>query len=436
MSEARYIEADRSQLGWDLVDLDSLLPRDHRARLVWQFTGDLDLSDFYEGIRAREGHAGRPPADPRVLLALWLYGTLEGIGSARELDRLVERDIAYRWLAGGVSVNYHGLADFRVDWSDELDRLLTQSVTSLVISGLVSLDEVAVDGTKIRSPASARSFTRGGRLERIEAEAAARVAKLKEELKSDPGASTRRRQAAIARVEREAKAKVDKAREVLERLRQEKEEREKTHGKEEKDKKPSTSLTDPEARRLSFADGAVRAGYNVQTVAVPEAGLVLTVKVTDRRNDKGLARPMIDAMVERYGRRPARLLLDEGYAVQADVEELSKPRPNEPATLIYMPVPSEKPDEQLKPRSAAKRRWVRNKEAEAVKEWRARMATDEAKAISKRRGLIERIHAHYKNRGMGRLTVRGMAKAQAVVLWHALINNLMVGYRLRAAAAA
>jgi transposase len=432
MADARYLEANRSQLSWDLVDLDGLLPSDHRARLVWQFTGDLDLEPFYAAIRSREGHPGRPPADPRVLLALWLYATLEGVGSARELDRLVERDVAYRWLAGGVAVNYHGLADFRLDWSAQLDRLLTQSVTSLVAAKLVSLDEVAVDGTKIRSPASARSFTRGGRLARIEREAAARVAKLREELESDPAASTRRRKAAIERASREAQAKVDKAREVLEQLRQEKEQRERSHPKQEKDKaKPSTSLSDPEARRMAFADGAIRAGYNLQTVAVPASGLVVTVKVTDRRNDKGLAPPMVEAMIERYGRAPARLLLDEGYAVQADVEALSRPRPGTSAPVIYMPVPSEKPEEELKPHSRDNRRAKRAKEPQAVKAWRERMLTDEAKSMAKRRSLIERIHAHYKNRGLGRLSVRGIAKAQAVALWHALANNLMVGHRLR-----
>jgi len=432
MAEARYLEADRLQLGWDLVDLDSLLPSDHRARLVWQFTGDLDLAAFYARIRARDGHPGRPPADPRVLLALWLYATLEGVGSARELDRLVARDVAYRWLAGGIAVNYHGLADFRVDCSDELDRLLRQSVTSLVAANLVSLDEVAVDGTKIRSPASARSFTRGGRLERIEREAAARVAKLREELESDPAASTRRRKAAIERAARESQAKVDKAREVLKILGKEKAQREKTHPKQEEHKdKPSTSLSDPDARRMAFADGAIRAGYNLQTVAVPEVGLVVTVKVTDRRNDKGLARPMVEAMIERYGRAPDRLLLDEGYAVQADVEALSRPRPGKPATVIYMPVPSEKPVEELKPHSRANRRSKRAKEPQAVKAWRERMLTQEAKSMAKRRSLIERIHAHYKNRGLGRLSVRGIAKAQAVALWHALANNLVVAHRLR-----
>ncbi len=432
MPDARYVEANRTQLSWDLVDLESLLPSDHRARQVWQFAEALDLGPFYDSIRSREGHAGRPPADPRVLLALWLYATLEGVGSARELARLVERDVAYRWLAGGVPVNHHGLADFRVDWSEQLDRLLTQSVTVLVDAGMVSLDELAIDGTKIRASASKRSFTRGGRLERIESAAAARVAHLREEVETDPAASTRRRQAAIERAAREAKAKVDKARAALDRLREEKKKREKSHAKEEKRKSsPSVSLSDPEARRMRFPDGSVRAAYNLQTVAVPAIGLVVSVKATDRRNDKGLAKPMLDDVMERFGRRPDRVLLDEGYASQADIKALATPRPGRPPTLIYMPVPHEKPEEELKPRTRAKRRLNRVREPEAIREWRQRMATDEAKDIFRRRKLIERIHAHYKNRGLDRLTVRGIAKVHAAALWHALANNLLVSQRLR-----
>jgi transposase len=233
---ARVLEANRSQLSWDLIDLEALLPAEHRARLVWGFVETLDLRAFYKAIRSREGDAGRPAADPKVLLALWLYATLEGVGSARELDRMVSRDVAYRWLAGGVPVNYHGLSDFRVEWSGELDRLLTESVTALVSEGLVELDEIAVDGTKVRSPASGRSFTRGGRLERIERQAAERVARLKAEVASDPAAVSRRRHAAQARAAGEAAAKVAKAREALDRLRRGKQAREKTHPEDEKAK--------------------------------------------------------------------------------------------------------------------------------------------------------------------------------------------------------
>jgi transposase len=430
---ARVLEANRSQLSWDLVDLEALLPADHRARLVWRFVETLELTPFYAAIGSREGEAGRPAADPKVLLALWLYATLEGVGSARELDRLVTRDVAYRWLAGGVPVNYHGLSDFRVGWSAELDRLLTESVTALVSEGLVVLDEIAVDGTKLRSPASSRSFTRGGRLERIERHAAERVERLKQELASDPAATTRRRQAAQERAGREAEAKVAKARAALDRLRQEKQAREKTHPQEEKRKgAPSVSLTDLEARRMRFPDGAVRAGYNLQTAAVPDKGLIVAIKTTDRRNDHGLACPLVEEVVRRYGRSPGRVLFDEGYASRSDIEALAA-HPAGPVT-VYAPPPGEKPEADLHPAGRESRHYKRAKEPQAVKDWRARMQTEEGRAIFGRRKLIERIHAHYKNRGLGRLTVRGLIKTQAVALWHALATNLMVGHRLRTAA--
>src|ERR1700674_2289995 len=114
MGEARVIRADRSQTRWDFIDLEAMLPCDHRARIVWGFVETLDLSDLYAAIKSREGEAGRPAADPAVLLALWLYATVEGIGSARALDRLTARDLAYRWIAGGGPPNYHGRGGFPV----------------------------------------------------------------------------------------------------------------------------------------------------------------------------------------------------------------------------------------------------------------------------------------------------------------------------------
>src|SRR5258706_9591370 len=148
MDEARVVRAERSQLRLEVIDLEALLPPDHQARIVWKFVEGLDLSTLYEAIKSREGEAGRPAADPKVLLALWLYATIEGVGSARELDRLVERDVAYRWLAGGVSVNYHGLADFPTPHVEVLDRLLSQSVTALIPEGLGDLEESALGRRK------------------------------------------------------------------------------------------------------------------------------------------------------------------------------------------------------------------------------------------------------------------------------------------------
>ena len=183
---------------------------------------------------------------------------------------------------------------------------------------------------------------------------------------------------------------------------------------------------------MRFPDGAVRAGYNLQTAAVPDKGLIVAVKTTDRRNDQGLARPLVDEVARRYGRAPKRALFDEGYAARADVEALAG-HPAGPVT-VYMPPPSEKPEAELGPKGRESRHYKRAKEPQAVKDWRARMQTEEGQAVFGRRKLIERIYAHYKNRGLDRLTVTGLIKTHAVALWHALANNLMVGHRLRTAA--
>lgn len=187
MSEGvRVIRPDRAQLRWDMVDLDSQLPDDHRARLVWAFVETLDLSEFYDRIKARDAVAGRPATDPQVVLAVWLYATLEGIGSARAIDRLCQQHAAYRWLCGGAPINHDLLAEFRRENAALLDRLLTQSVTGLIAEKLVTLEELAIDGTKVRAHAGRGSMSKRKRLESIEQAVAERVAELKSELDTDP----------------------------------------------------------------------------------------------------------------------------------------------------------------------------------------------------------------------------------------------------------
>src|SRR5215470_5207646 len=235
----RVLRPDRDQLYWDQIDLESQIEPDHLVRVMWSFVESLDLSVLYAAIRARDDVAGRPTPDPKVLLALWLYATAEGVGSARALERLCRVHAAYRWLCGGVPVNYHGLSDFRVDHGALLDRVLSESVASLAAAGLIRLDEVAVDGTKVKANASKPSYRDAGGLAELESAARARVERLRAELNDDPGASERRRRAAGERAARDVAARAAAARQKLAALQEEKKRREKTHRKEETEKADS-----------------------------------------------------------------------------------------------------------------------------------------------------------------------------------------------------
>ena len=433
VSEARFIRADRAQTRWDFVDLDALIPGDHRARVVMSFVEKLDLSPLYEAIKAREGEPGRPPSDPAVLLALWLYATLEGVGSARHLERLAQHDPAYRWIAGGVPLNYHGLADFRVEHVEVLDRLLTESVTALIAEGMVSLAEIAVDGTKVRANASRDSFKSGGKLERIGAAVEQRLAALKAEIETDPEASSRRKRAAQERAAREVRERAERARAALDRVRAEKQQRAKTHRQDEakKNSEPKVSLSDPDARCMRFPDGAIRPAYNAQIAVVPKQGIVVSVAMTDRRNDAGLAEPMVDDIVRRYGKAPENLLVDTHYATAEDIAALAQHAAG--PVKVYAPPPAERGD--VKATTLAERARQRAREPDSVKEWRGRMASSAGQDVYRLRKLIERINANVKNHGFGFIPVRGLIKAKAVALWHALANNLLAAHRLRVKAA-
>jgi transposase len=428
MSKARVREADRSQLRWDMVDLDSQLPPDHRARIVWAFVERLNLEDLYTLILAREGVAGRPPADPAVLLAVWLYATLEGVGSARQIDRLCRSDAAYRWLCGGVSMNYHGLSDFRIGYADLLDRLLTETVTALVSDGLVSLDEVAIDGTKVKASAGRGSFKRMGTVEWVAKEARARVEHLKAEVQSDPAASERRRQAAQRRAAEDVERRAEAASRALEKMRAETAAQEKRHKKHAEKKKGEerASLTDSEARLMRFADGAIRAGYNVQLAVTPGNAIIVGASVTDRRNDTGLAAPMVEQIERRFKARPKRVLVDTKYATQDDIVALAK---KDVAT--YTPAAEDKAE--IKPENLRKRELQRLREPEALKAWRARMASLEGQKTYGRRKWVETVNGILKGRSMGILQVRSIAKAQCVALMHAIAHNIWRAHCLRTA---
>lgn len=244
---------ERDQIGMQVAALDDLVSEDHPVRAVWAFVEGLDLSALHDAIKAREGQPGHPPASPELMLALWLWATVDGVGSARQLDRLCRDHLAYRWLCGGVSMNYHSLSTFRIAHLTVLERLLAQGVASMVQAGLVSLDTLAQDGLRVRASAGASSFRRRARLDDLLTKAQARVEQLRAEVETDPAAGNRRQQAAKERGARERKAQVVAAQERMKELEAERERREKTNKKEvAKQKEPRASTTDADARVMKI----------------------------------------------------------------------------------------------------------------------------------------------------------------------------------------
>ncbi len=412
----RLQRPNRGQVMLRPVDLESLLPADHRARAVWAFVEGLDLVAFHDRIRAVEGHSGRPPIDPAILVALWLYATLEGVGSARALDRLCDEHDAYRWLAGGVGVNYHTLADFRVDHGDLLDALLVQSVAALMTRGEVTLARVAHDGVRVRASAGAGSYRGKGGLRRALAEAATQVKRLRAELDDDPGATTRRQQAARERAAREREERVKAALEVLPEL----EDIKRRNGDDPESARAST--TDAEARVMRMGDGGWRPAYNGQLTTDVASGLVCGVSVTNRGSDQGELGHAVRRLERSFGVCPAEALADGGYVALPDIEALETS-----GTAVYAPPTARRPRKEPRDRRGR---------GPGVDAWRARMGTEDAQQIYRERAAsAEWVNAQARNRGLQRLPVRGLEKVRSVLLWFALAHNLERTVAIRAGAA-
>jgi transposase len=414
----RLRQPERHQPGWQIAAIDDLVARDHPVRAVWGFVQGLDLRALHDAVKAREGVPGQAPAAPELMMALWLWATVDGVGSARQLARLCEQHLAYRWLCGGVSMNYHTLSDFRVAHAALLDQLLAGGVAALVQEGLVALDVLAQDGLRVRAAAGAGSFRRRERLGKLAAAAKARVARLHAELEADPAAGDRRQRAAQQRAAREREERVQAALDRMSELEAERARREKTNKAEvSRQKEPRASTTDAEARAMKLADGGFRPAYNLQIVTAPQGQVVVAVDIDTTGSDRGLARPVLEQLGA-AGTRPSDYLVDGGFTKNDDIEWAH----HSGIRLWCPPVHSKHGSDPYAPRPDDK---------PGVADWRRRMASEPGKALYKERSKAECANAWARRMGLTRLLVRGKEKARTVLLWFALAHNMLRAFALR-----
>lgn len=436
--EVRLRRAVRDQAELRVFDLEASVPADHPVRAVWAFVQALEVSALHAGIRSRQGHGGTPATDPAILVALWLWASIDGVGSAREIDRLCERDDAYRWICGGVGMNYHTLADFRTEHAAWLEAQLTASMVALLDRRLVTLDVVAQDGLRVRAAAKASSMRRRERLQMLHAQARAQLEALKREVHEDAGASSRRKRAAAERGAREREQRLAAALAELETIRrlQAKEQAREAVREDGRDEppgppagdvgggqsgpvgkaraEPRASSTDAQARVMKMADGGFRPAFNAQLAVDAATQLIAAVSVSNAGTDMRQMAPMHAALTERYGRAPRHWLADGGFTALAGIEALDAR-----GTAVIAPAPHAR-------KADAERYAPRRGDSEAVRRWRARMLEPASAALYRLRGAsVECANAQLRRRGLLQFNVRGLSKAKAVLLWHALAHNLM-----------
>ena len=433
----RVMTPQRNQIELRAVDLEALLAPDHAARTVWAFVQSMDLAPLYARIKSVAGRGGAPAIDPAILVALWLWATIDGVGSAREVDRLCERDDAYRWICGGVGVNYHSLADFRTEHEAWLDAQLTRSIASLLDRRLVSLNAVAQDGLRVRAHAKASSFRRREKLAELHAQAQVQVQALKRELAEDAGASARRKQAAVERATREREQRLAAALATMDKLQRKPPPEARTpkpskrRGRKGDDDpgspdattakpepqpqpQPRVSTTDADARVMKMADGGFRPAFKAQLAVDADTQLIAAVAISNSGSDMGQMSPMHQDIQQRYGLTPDHWLADGGFTKLQAIDELTA-RGTQP---VVPPPRSRNPEvDPLQPKPT---------DTPAQAQWRDFMSSDFAKALYIQRGAtVECANAQLRRRGLSRFNVCGLVKARAVLLWHALAHNLM-----------
>ena len=406
----RYRPLDRNRCSH--LSLDQLLPSDHEARAVWHLVQELDFSAFHARVKAVQGHPGKPPFRPDVLFALWLLACLRGVTSSRALRRHCVETLPFQWLCGDDAPDYHTLADFYSDHSPRLHDLFVSHVAALRAQGLIDLQRVTVDGTKVPGAAGEETFHREATLQCHLAKAEAHVAAWEQQRDCAQQLSVRQ-EAAQKRAARERQERLRRAVDAVHQVQQQ---RAAAHRKEPAPEEARASETDPDVRRMKLPHGGFELADNVQTMVDLKNELIVTTTVTNQQSDNGLLRPLAEQVEQEQGSQPEKMLADSGFIDAEDIDHLE-----EAGVQVIMPPKNEKKElEAGKNPYAPKRR-----DTPRVAAWRARMGTTPAQAQYRQRsGPAERVHAWMEQRRFQRFRLRGLLKVRVEALWQAFAHNV------------
>jgi transposase len=399
----RVTEPARRQAAIRFEMPDDALSAEHPARVLWQALGKLDLSAFLENARSVEGSAGRPTLSPRLMLTLWTYAISQGVGSSREIARLIESDRAFGWIVGDVEVSHHALSRFRVGHQEALDKLMTDILAALTHKGVLSLRLVAQDGMRVRAAASAPSFRTLDSL--LECREQAELHLKAVLAQADDPELTLGQKVAREDSARDFQRRIEEAISTVESLQEQR-------GASRPQARAST--TDAEARVMKMGDGGFRPALNVQmATAGSELGgprTIVGVAVCNVGSDMGGVTPMLEQIERRTGQLPETLLADANHANHTAIVAAEQRGVN-----MVVAVPERSRETGPKTVLVAE-----------IVDWKKRMQTAEAKALYRARaGLCEWTNAQAAGRfGLRQFLVRGIAKATSVSLLIAITSNL------------
>jgi transposase len=307
----RFRHIERNQPSWMVVDLERMLDESHPARSIWEFVGGLDLSRFEESVKVKVGGAGRDSWPPRLLISMWIYAYTRGVSSARELERQCHWEPGFQWLTGLQKVNHHTLSDFRVEHAEAMKELFHQVLTVLMMKGLVTLERVTLDGTKVRAHVNKKTFSKPAKLRAYQDEVAKHIAAIEaDEARQELNA---RQNAARKRAARERAQRVQEALEEAAELAANK--------KWEKEKEASVSRTDPDAHFMKTNDHGLAPAYNVQLVTDAANGLIVDVAVSTQPSDAAHLMPAIKRVEATTGRLPGEIIADGDYTNRKSIIE-------------------------------------------------------------------------------------------------------------------
>jgi len=483
--QPKLTQVNRQQTMMAMIYVEELIAPDHKARAIWQLVERFDLKRFSESLRTSKGCAGRPAWNPQLLVSVWVYAYSEGISSAREIEAIMEWEPGLQWLSGLRKINHHTLSDFRVEHTQALDELFAQLLAMLENAGVLSLEQVMHDGTKIRALAGADTLRRRKTLEERLKQAREVMAQM-----GDPQAEVtgnRRQQAARERAAREQAERLEAALQEMAALQAEK-------TSEEEKAAVRVSPQEPEARLMKHGDNAIAPSYNAQISTEATNKIIVGAHLSQCSSDAHSLMAALEEVAENLGKKPKQVVVDGGFTNRENivgcatqqidlVGSLPDPKERSAAAMKAMGIAAEfapsafrildngkslecpagcqlkalrknrkrgdlyqqyraqatdcvecRYRQQCCPRNAKSGRTVsiRLEEQADVAAFRKKMAREEYRAIYRKRGPVAEFpNAWIKEKlGLRKFRLRGIVKAGSELMWACLTYNIMQWVRL------
>lgn len=316
MSHWATAPLDRNQVALFSPTLDATIDGDHSVRLFDEVLGGIDFSEWE--ARYLRG-VGQPPIHPRTMAGCILYGMTLGIRSSRKLEESALNRLDFIWLLQGRTPDHATICKFRTQFGDPLKALFRKVGRVAIEMGMVSLNQLTLDGTALRASNSRFNTARRASLEQklaaMDLQVDAAMKQAAEQDKADEALYGQETSPVkLPRGLKDLKQRQERLKEAMKNLTAMEQDRAgRGDRKDISAKGPAVPLADPDARVLPNKEGGYAPNYTGVLAVDSAHGIILDTQILGGNDEPSTVLPAVENIQESFGQKPTQIAADSGF---------------------------------------------------------------------------------------------------------------------------